>query len=97
MVATLAPNLKTACALQLLRVEDIGGRFLGHVFDLRCRWNAGQHEAPVVEAVVIGRAGLLHRLGFRHTRACIVPWTAVQGFRGEHVMVVDAAHMRRDD
>lgn len=97
MVATLAPGLKTACALQLLRVEGIDGRFLGHVFDLRCRWSADRHEAPVVEAVVIGRAGLLHRLGFRHTQACIVPWTAVQGFREEHVMVVDAAHLRRDD
>lgn len=96
MVATLAPELKTACALQLLRVEGIDGRFLGHVFDLRCRWRAGRHEAPVVETVVIGRAGLLHRLGFRHARTCTVPWTAVRAFRDGRVMVVDAAQVRRE-
>jgi sporulation protein YlmC with PRC-barrel domain len=69
---------------------------LGHVFDLRCHWTAGQVQPPLVEALVFGHAGWLRRVGFSHTHALTVPWSAVEAVRDDGVVVVDAARVRRD-
>jgi sporulation protein YlmC with PRC-barrel domain len=84
----LSRLLKTACALELVRVQTADGTRLGHVFDLRCESVAG--AAPTVTAIVYGERGLLVRLGLRHARASSVPWSRVRSV-GDRVIVVDVA------
>jgi hypothetical protein len=93
MAEPLARCLNHAVEMQLLRVRSSDGRFLGHVFDLRCRWRPGQSEPPVVEEVVYGRRGLLRRLGFQREDATL-PWSAVRSIENG-VMTVDLAPARR--
>jgi hypothetical protein len=66
--------MKTACELQLRRVRTTGGVLLGRAFDFRCAWRG---ESLVVTHLVVGRRGLLERLGFREPRRDTVPWNAV--------------------
>ena len=98
MAATAAQVLNTACAFERFRVETTDGRRLGRVFDLHCRWPQGRGGAPVVEAIVCGRLGLLERLGLVEHEPDAVPWSAVREIRAQ-VIVVDAAalgaHRRR--
>lgn len=77
MARTPARLLNGACALQLLRVRTLDGRFLGHVFDLRTHWRPGQTERPVIECLVVGRRGWLERVGLGHGPDT-VPWSAVR-------------------
>ncbi|MFL6662999.1 MAG: PRC-barrel domain-containing protein [Rhizobacter sp.] len=85
--------LNTACSFELLRVHTSDGRFLGHVFDLRCNWRPGQDEGPVVDEIIYGRLGLLERVGLRRRKPDSVPWSAVLRVEGK-VIVVDAAPAR---
>jgi sporulation protein YlmC with PRC-barrel domain len=90
MARSAAEILNDACAFDLMRVQGTDGRFLGHVFDLRCPWQPGQAEPPVVEEIVFGRAGLAERVGLIERQPHGVPWSAVREVR-EEVIVVDAA------
>jgi hypothetical protein len=80
-----AEILTTACGMELLRVETADGRFLGHVFDLRCRWN--DEGAPVLEEVLFGRRGWLERVGLMHGRPRSLHWHLVEGVRGNVIVV----------
>ena len=88
MVRAAAEVLNTACSLALMRVETADGRFLGHVFDLRCHWAPGQTRAPHIEEIIYGRSGLLERVGMVERRPSSVPWSAVKEIR-DHTIVVD--------
>lgn len=88
MVASAAEVLNTACAFERMHVETTDGRRLGHVFDLRCRWEAGA-DGPVLEAVIYGRLGLLERVGLIRSTPAKAPWSAVREVRG-HVIVIEA-------
>jgi hypothetical protein len=95
MAQPLARCLNSAIEMQLLRVRSTDGRFLGHVFDFRCRWQPGQQAPPVIEEVVYGRRGWLRRVGFHHLRDQTLPWSAVRSIENG-VMTVDLAHARRE-
>jgi sporulation protein YlmC with PRC-barrel domain len=83
-----ADVLNSACDLDLLRVHDSEGRFLGHVFDLRCDWRPGQDDAPVVDEIIFGRKGLAERLGLgRHGNPQSAPWSAVQRIEDKTLIV----------
>ena len=93
MAGQAADVLNTACDLDLLRVRGSDGRFMGHVFDLRCDWRPGQDEPPVVDEIVFGRKGLAERLGLRHGDPQSAPWSAVQRIEGR-TLIVDAGQVR---
>jgi len=69
-------ELKTASGLDLLRVCDREGRQLGHVFDLACRWTAGDEASPIDE-LIFGTIGLLERVGLHKRKPDSVQWTQV--------------------
>ena len=78
---------------QFMRVETEGGRFLGHVFDLRSRGepeHGETHDARVVNEIVYGRLGLLERLGIVRAEPDTIPWEAVKEIRGNKIIVQDA-------
>ena len=95
MARKAASVLTTACAIDLARVETEAGRFLGHVFDLRCQWQPGDRQSSVGE-VIFGRRGLLERLGLAERKPDSVWWSAVRSV-GDGVIVVtgEAARKRR--
>jgi sporulation protein YlmC with PRC-barrel domain len=80
--------LNRACAIDVLRVETVRGRFLGHVFDLRCNWVAGDAEGSLVDEVIYGKVGLAERLGFSVDEPDSVKWSQVKEIR-DGVVVVD--------
>jgi hypothetical protein len=70
------------------------GRRLGRAFDLRARWGP---DGVVVEALVVGRPGLLERYGLRHARWSaarrepgLVPYAAVLDLDGPDGTIVVA-------
>ncbi|HZT61033.1 MAG TPA: hypothetical protein VFA21_20680 [Pyrinomonadaceae bacterium] len=76
-----------------MRVETEGGRFLGHVFDLRSHGepeHGETHDARAVNEVVYGRPGLLERLGIIRAETDAIPWEAVKEIRGNKIIVADA-------
>jgi sporulation protein YlmC with PRC-barrel domain len=79
----------SACAMELMRVETADGRYLGRVYDLRCRWDADRPDAPVVDEIAFARTGLLERVGLRHVKPRSVHWYLVEAIRG-NVIVVSA-------
>ena len=94
MARQTAHVLNSACDLDLLRVRADDGRFLGHVFDLRCDWRPGEDEAPVIDEIIFGRTGLAERLGLLHGDAQSAPWSAVLRIEGT-TLVVAADQVRR--
>ena len=80
--------LNAASGLDGLRVETESGTFLGHLFDLRCRWRAGD-DASAVHEIVFGRTGFLLRLGIATRAPCTLPWSAVKAVRPGVIVVAD--------
>jgi len=79
--------LNSACDLDLLRVRTSDGRRLGHLFDLRCDWQPGQHGPTVVDEIIFGRKGLAERLGLAHGDPQSAPWSAVQRIDADSLIV----------
>jgi sporulation protein YlmC with PRC-barrel domain len=76
-----------------LRVEDEDGRSLGHVHDVRVRRTADMSTYRV-EGLIVGRRGLLVRLGWRHARDPaplsphdVLPWDHVVAIEPERLVV----------
>ena len=90
MDAQTARCLNSAVTLQTLRVRTLQGRHVGRVFDVRTRWTPGGSEPLVVQALLVGRAGWMQRVGLRPWRLHEVPWSAVREGR-QGVLVVDEA------
>jgi hypothetical protein len=80
-----AEIVASACAMELMRVETADGRFLGRVYDLRCRWEPDR--PPVVDQITFARTGLLERVGLRHVKPRSVHWYLVEAIRGNVVVV----------
>jgi sporulation protein YlmC with PRC-barrel domain len=84
--------LKKLSEFQFMRVETEGGRFLGHVFDLRS-WGVPEHgltrEKRVVNEIVYGKLGLLARLGIIQADADTIPWESVKDIRDGRIIVED--------
>jgi sporulation protein YlmC with PRC-barrel domain len=93
MAQAPAKVLNTASPLELMRVETVDGKQLGHLFDLRCQWRTGQ-SAPVLTEIVCGRRGLLEHLGLRDAHPTTVPWTAVQAIEGRVITVANVHRPR---
>jgi hypothetical protein len=78
---------------QYMRVETEGGRFLGHVFDLRSRGEP-EYGAPrderVVTEIIYGRTGLFERLGLTQAEPKTISWKAVKAIRGDKIIVDDS-------
>jgi len=87
MAEAASRRLRTACALDLMRVRTADGRELGHLFDVRCDTAPGKQ--PTVTAIVYG--GLLERLGLRHARPASLPWARVRSIEGRVIVVDDDA------
>ena len=88
-----AGRFKKVSEFQYARVETEGGKFLGHVFDLRSRGlpeHGDTREARVVSELVYGKAGLLARLGLTHARATAVAWESVKEIRDGKIIVDNA-------
>jgi sporulation protein YlmC with PRC-barrel domain len=73
------------------KVTTTGGRDLGRVWDVRARHH---DESLVLTGLVVGRTGLLARLGLRHARLRgqphrrqVIPWSDIVVV-GEHQIVV---------
>jgi sporulation protein YlmC with PRC-barrel domain len=82
---------------QYMEVLTEGGRFLGHVFDLRSKGEpeyGAPHEARVVDEVVYGRLGLFERLGLTQAEPKTLPWKAVKAIRDNRLIVDDAVAAR---
>jgi sporulation protein YlmC with PRC-barrel domain len=67
--------------MQSLRVHTVHGRYVGRVFDVRTRWTPGSSEPLVVQALLVGRAGWMQRVGLRPWRLQELPWSAVRSSR----------------
>lgn len=83
---------------QFMRVETEGGRFLGHVFDLRSHGepeHGETHDARVVNEIVYGRLGLLERLGMVQAEPDTIPWEAVKEIRGNKIVVDDVIALQK--
>jgi sporulation protein YlmC with PRC-barrel domain len=94
MAEQAANVLNSACAIDLMRIESDAGHFLGHVFDLRCRWRPGDRQSPLDE-IIFGRLGLLERIGVSEGRPDSVPWSAVKAVRDGVIVVADEAVPKR--
>ncbi|HEX6707122.1 MAG TPA: hypothetical protein VF169_20360 [Albitalea sp.] len=95
MAGPAADGLSTACALEMMRVQTRDGRFLGHVFDLRCDWQPGQRNPPLIGEIIFGRRGLLERVGLRHVRPDSLPWSAVESVQGGVIVVAGKGKAKR--
>ena len=91
MDAQTSGCLSSAVHLQLMRVQTAQGRYLGRVFDLRTRWTPGSSEPLVVQALLVGRAGWMQRVGLRPWRLHELPWSAVRASRNGVLVVDDVA------
>jgi hypothetical protein len=87
MVESTARILNSACSMELLRVETADGRYLGHVFDLRCRWDNDSPGEPVIDQLIYGQSGWLERLGLRHLQPRSVHWYLVETVRPGVIVV----------
>jgi sporulation protein YlmC with PRC-barrel domain len=79
-----------ASDFQYMRVETEGGRFLGHVFDLRSRGEpeyGAPHDERVVTGLIYGRMGLFERLGLTQAEPKTVSWKAVKAIRDNKLIV----------
>lgn len=95
MARETADVVTSASRLELMRVETEAGRFLGHVFDLRCQWQPGDRHSPLTE-IIYGRLGFLERIGLSKRRPDSVPWSAVKTVRTRTIVVGnEAARSRR--
>ena len=94
MAGKAADVLNTACAIDLMRIESEAGHLLGHVFDLRCRWQAGDRQSPIDE-IIFGRLGLLERLGLDERKPDAVRWSAVKSLRDGVIVIADEAAPKR--
>jgi sporulation protein YlmC with PRC-barrel domain len=82
-----------ASDFQNMRVETEGGRFLGHVFDLRCAGEpeyGAPHDVRVVTELVCGKTGLFERLGLTQAEPTTVSWKAVKAIRDGKIIVDDS-------
>lgn len=73
-------TLKRLSQLRAIRVRCEDGSSLGHLFELRSPGAAETQpvrKARDVECLLVGRQGLLERLGWKVRNATTVPWTAV--------------------
>jgi sporulation protein YlmC with PRC-barrel domain len=68
------------------------GREMGKCRDLRATVGRGR---PVVEAIVVGRAGRLEHLGITRKRSAkdAVPWAAVVRIAGDRIVVRDGTEL----
>jgi len=73
-------------------VETQSGRKIGKCRDLRASVGQGR---PVVEAIVVGRAGRFEHLGIRRVGAVkdAVPWDAVVRIDGKRIVVRDGTEL----
>lgn len=72
--------------LQRVRVVTEDGERLGHVFDVASRLERPGHP-PVVETLLVGRAGLARRLGVGRSRVAEVPVGRIVRFGDGEVVV----------
>lgn len=77
---------RTLCDLDALRLVAEGGRRLGRLFDLSCRWQPGEASSPV-EELIYGRIGLLERVGMVDERPPSLPWSAVRRIGPDAIVV----------
>lgn len=66
--------------LEGMRVVTENGEPLGRVWELQSAGSAKcepQQQRRRIEQLVVGRLGLLERLGWRELRAVVVPWSKV--------------------
>lgn len=82
---------RSAVGVQGLRVETTQGRYVGRVFDLRTCWTPGDSAPLVVQALLVGRAGWMERVGLRPRRLHPVPWSAVKACRGGKIVIDESA------
>jgi sporulation protein YlmC with PRC-barrel domain len=83
-----------ASDFQYMRVETEGGRFLGHVFDLRSKGEpepGARRGERVIHELVYGRMGLFERLGITQAEPKMVSWKAVKAIRDGKIIVEDEA------
>ena len=72
-------------------VETESGRRLGRCHDLRATVGRGR---PTVEALVVGRRGLLEHFGVvRMQLRDAVPWDAVVRIEGDRIVVRDGTEL----
>jgi len=70
-------------------VVDAQGRPLGHVWDIRtqAREGAQEGESRAIAAVLVGRAALLERMGFKRPGGDRLAWKKVVGVSPNHLVV----------
>ena len=72
-------------------VETESGRSFGRCHDLRATVGRGR---PTVEAIVVGRRGLLEHFGVVPLRSRdAVPWEAVVRIEGDRIVVRDGTEL----
>jgi sporulation protein YlmC with PRC-barrel domain len=72
-------------------VETESGRRFGRCHDLRATVGKGR---PTVDALVVGRRGLLEHFGITSMQArAAVPWDAVVRIEGDRIVVRDGTEL----
>jgi hypothetical protein len=74
---------------------------VGHVFDITCRRD-GRTADPgrwILDSLVVGRRGVLERLGFtrRRSRREVIAWDRVVALEDDAVVVRDETRPRAPD
>jgi hypothetical protein len=90
MAESNAKILASARAMELLRVQTADGRFLGHVFDLRCRWEPDAGGVPIIDQIVFGKTGFFERIGLRRVAPRSVHWYLVEAIRDNVIVVASS-------
>lgn len=82
----MATRLST---LDGMKVVDASGRLLGRVWDLRTGAREGEAEgrSREVVAVMVGRAALLERMGFKRPGGERMAWKKVVEVTPDHLVV----------
>ena len=71
------------------RVHDADGKVIGRVFDVEVEWSG---ERLLVSGLLVGRQGLLDRLGYRRAEAGggPIPWARVREVKDDRVWLKPA-------
>jgi hypothetical protein len=67
------------------RVEDAGGRTLGHVFEVRAGWDGDGNL--ILDELLVGRGALWRRLRGPGQGARGIPWQTITELSAERIVV----------
>ena len=88
MAKEAAPVLSTLAGLHRIRVVNEKGETLGHVFDMRTRYDPDEPgQGALVTDLIFGTRGFLRTIGLHGARGKSIPWQKVLAVHEDRIVV----------